>query len=601
MIRFQSIQVRNFMSVGNEWLTFDYGTGLFYVYGENEDVDNGSDVSNISNGTGKTVVLVDAPLFALYGRTQRKIKKHELVNIQNQSDCEVKLTLQKDGDVYIIERGLKPDKVVIYKNGEPEVEEAKKRKVNRIIEEEILDGISFEVFKNLIVLNGNTSKHFFEYGKNEKRNFINEVFRLGFLEYLQINLTNTLKEKKEELDRKNVQITSKKEEIERLRKLYQSIQSGNEKETNQEIQKKIEDEKKKLEAAKQKVQTIEQTVFQGDKKTQEERIANAQKKIESTNAEIVRLDSEVNNCRQRYTTLKKQFEQILQQNECPQCTQPIPDTLKQKLKDKIVSSRNEIIQKAQEVKAAKESRQQKIPVMREWLKKANEALTEYNNTISFISNSSLLMEEYSKQIQSKSGYNLDSITKEIEELERAYKTICDEYKNLEHDFNTHKVCRDLVGGKNFYGYYISVFRKYLNNSINEYLNKMASTHHVKFNNDLEADVFDGEQSVHSYDNLSTGEKSKINIALLLSFFDVLNSFHRMETNILVLDEVLDTGLDTSAVRLLLNILQEKVSERQDIGIYVVSHKDANSSFAAQENAGKIVFQKRLGFTTIKEN
>ena len=151
MLKFKWIEMRNFMSVGNEWLRFEYNTGLWYVYGENYDVVEEGDMTRISNGTGKTVVLVDAPLFALYGKTQRKIKRAEIINIQNACDCEVKLCFQKDDDEYIIERGLKPDKIIIVKNGVPESEEAKKRQANRVIEEEILDGISYDVFKNLIV------------------------------------------------------------------------------------------------------------------------------------------------------------------------------------------------------------------------------------------------------------------------------------------------------------------------------------------------------------------------------------------------------------------------------------------------------------------
>ena len=204
------------MSIGNEWLRFNYKTGLTYVYGENYDVTDEENLSVISNGSGKTVVLVDAPLFALYGRTQRKIKRAETVNLQNGCECEVRLCFTKENDTYIIERGLKPDKIVIIKNGVAESEEAKKRQANKIIEEDLLDGISFEVFKNLIVLNGTSSKHFFEYGKQEKRTFINEVFRLGFLDYLQVQLTESVKNKKYELDKFEIQKVAKEEENPKL-------------------------------------------------------------------------------------------------------------------------------------------------------------------------------------------------------------------------------------------------------------------------------------------------------------------------------------------------------------------------------------------------
>ena len=86
----------------------------------------------------------------------------------------------------------------------------------------------------------------------------------------------------------------------------------------------------------------------------------------------------------------------------------------------------------------------------------------------------------------------------------------------------------------------------------------------------------------------------------MSFFDVLHSFHRMRTSLMVLDEVLDTGIDNEGIRCLHELLKEKVADNTELGIYVVSHKNSTSMFAEQEGVGKVVFQRSQGFTTLKE-
>lgn len=602
MLKFKYLEVKNFMSVGNEWLRFEYTTGLSYVYGENHDVSEEDDLNVISNGTGKTVILVDAPLFALYGRTQRKIKRSDIVNIQNGCDCEVRLCFDKDEDEYIIERGLKPDKIIIIKNGVAESEEAKKRQANKIIVEEILDGISFEVFKNLIVLNGTSSKHFFEYGKQEKRTFINEVFRLGFLEYLQSHLTDAVKTKKTEIEKYEIQKTSKEEEIQRLKNLVEATENGEVVDVASDLKAKISEEMKRIQNVQTKVTTIEKDVFSGDMDSYSQKRELAQQKINETNEEIIRLDSSIANLRTQYKTLKDQYLHISAQRECPQCTQPISDDLKKRLYNKLATAGTEIKTSAEEMKTKKTDLEQRIEKMRSWIDNANLIIEEYRTHTSSLQQSTVLLQEYQNQLQNKpeGGVSLDVITEEIKELERGFEDFEKEMQEAVNDYNIHKVTRDLVGGKNFYGFYISVFRKYLNKSINEYLEKIQSPHRVQFNNDLEADVFDGNLTLHSYDNLSTGEKSKINLALLISFFDVLHTFHRMETSLLVLDEILDTGIDSSGIYALHKVLKEKVDENPNLGIYVVSHKNAESTFADQEEVNKIIFERKQGFTTIKD-
>lgn len=607
MIQFKKISIRNFMSVGNEPIEFVYKKGLFYCYGENNDVESDVENDHVSNGTGKTVVLVDSILFCLYGRTQRNIKRKEIINIHNGSECAVSLDLIKDEDSYTIERQLAPDKISVTKNGNLLDEESAKRKANNFIVEEILDGISFEVFKNLIVLNGTASKHFFDYHKNEKRNFINEVFKLGFLDFLHSDLTSEVKEKKTELEKLQIVYDSKEKEIKRYNTLIESFEGNNINKQIETINKHIKEEEKKQAEILKPLKEIE-TKFLKNKTSDEFQtmIDESVNKIQEVNKLIQEYTSNMNTINNDINRMRKEYLSIKSENVCSHCTQPIPEELKERILENIKTEGKLLKSKLDEYTKLKNNDSKRLEKMNTWFEKHKNIVNDYRSLAISIQSSRDIVQGYKNQLSNMSNdsnnkKNKENVNNEISSINNEMKKLKEEIDSKREEFISLKVCKDIISDKNFYGYYMSVFRKYLNKSINEYLEKMNSPHRVKFNNDLEADVFNGESEFHSYDNLSTGEKSKINISLLLSFFDVLNNYHRMKTNILVLDEILDTGIDSQSVMKLHKILFDKTKENDKLGVYVVSHKNSGSAFAEQKGANKIIIEKNMGFTTIKES
>jgi len=71
--------------------------------------------------------------------------------------------------------------------------------------------------------------------------------------------------------------------------------------------------------------------------------------------------------------------------------------------------------------------------------------------------------------------------------------------------------------------------------------------------------------------LSTGQRSRVNLALAFSFRDILQKIHGL-INICILDEVLDQGLDGEGVDLAARILKRKAID-EEISIYVITHRN----------------------------
>ena len=72
-----------------------------------------------------------------------------------------------------------------------------------------------------------------------------------------------------------------------------------------------------------------------------------------------------------------------------------------------------------------------------------------------------------------------------------------------------------------------------------------------------------------YASFSEGEKQKIDLALLFTWREVARMKNSAATNLLILDEVFDSSLDTDSTSALLSILGTLGS---NTNIFVISHK-----------------------------
>jgi energy-coupling factor transporter ATP-binding protein EcfA2 len=72
----------------------------------------------------------------------------------------------------------------------------------------------------------------------------------------------------------------------------------------------------------------------------------------------------------------------------------------------------------------------------------------------------------------------------------------------------------------------------------------------------------------SYASFSEGEKQRIDMALMLTWRAVAKLKNSANTNLLILDEVFDSSLDTNGTEYLMQILHML----EDVNLFVISHK-----------------------------
>jgi DNA repair exonuclease SbcCD ATPase subunit len=111
---------------------------------------------------------------------------------------------------------------------------------------------------------------------------------------------------------------------------------------------------------------------------------------------------------------------------------------------------------------------------------------------------------------------------------------------------------------------------YLNARLGQYLDRIGLPHTIKFNNDLTVSITELGRDL-DFDNLSRGERNRLILSLSWSFRDVWESLYQ-PINLLFIDELIDSGLDSSGVESSLAILK-KMSRESNKSIWLVSHKD----------------------------
>ena len=184
---------------------------------------------------------------------------------------------------------------------------------------------------------------------------------------------------------------------------------------------------------------------------------------------------------------------------------------------------------------------------------------------------------------------LEERKKEKDEESNPYTEQMDELKNTalkEVDWNTMNELQNIKAHMDFLYKLLtskdSFIRKriidqnlaVLNRRLAYYLEKTGLPHQVRFLNDLTVEITELGRDL-DFDNLSRGERNRLILSMSWSFRDVWESLYQ-SINLLFIDELIDSGMDTAGVESAIGILK-KMSRERSKNIYLISHKDELSS------------------------
>jgi DNA repair exonuclease SbcCD ATPase subunit len=563
MIKIKDLTVKNFMSVGNVTQAVDFNKEqLTLVLGEN--LDQGGDDTGSRNGTGKTTII-NALSYALYGTALTNIKRNNLINKTNSKGMLVTLNFEKAGNQYRIERGRSPNILKFYINNHEQKDELhdESQGDSRKTQEDIgaLLDMSHDMFKHVVALNTYTEP-FLSMRANDQRAIIEQLLGITILTEKADSLKEKVRQTKDVIKEETLKIDA----IEAAnKKIQQSIETlaGRQR----AWQSKSRQDQEKLSAG---IDELEKLNIEEELEAHE-KLANwteHNNKITSLRKELSTLEPAL---RRATTSVEKVNKDILELKDatCYTCGQELHADKKAEIESRKVQELDDAVAYQGEVSSKLSTTMQlleeigdingKPTTFYENAKEAYDHRNNVDNLRSALENKGQEEDPYQAQIDDLTETALQVIDWEpVNQL-----TLLKEHQEFLLKLLTNKdsFIRKKIIDQNLL---------YLNNRLTYYLDRLGLPHQVQFQNDLSVEITQLGQDL-DFDNLSRGERNRLILGMSFAFRDVWESLYQ-GVNLLFIDELIDSGMDTAGVESALAVLKKMGRERNK-NVFLISHKD----------------------------
>ena len=562
MIKIKDLTVKNFMSVGNVTQAVDFNKEqLTLVLGEN--LDQGGDDTGSRNGTGKTTII-NALSYALYGQALTNIKRNNLINKTNSKGMLVTLNFDKGGNSYRIERGRSPNVLKFYINDHEQKEDVDESQGDSRQTQKDIDSLldmSHDMFKHIVALNTYTEP-FLSMRANDQRAVIEQLLGITILTEKADLLKEKVKQTKDSITEETLKINA------------------------------IEASNKKIE---QGIETLagRQLALISKRKTDGEKLQTALEELEKLdiNAELEAHDqlsnwTELNN---RLTSLNK--EKATLESALMRATKGVEKAEKdiKELDDATCYTCGQALHedKKAEILATKTKDFEDSTAYQAEVADKLEATMEFLNEIGDINGRPNTFYESAKEAYEHRN-NVDNLRAALiskTQEEDPYQAQIDDLTDTALQEIDWQPVNDLTGLREHQEFLLklltnkdSFIRKkiidqnlaYLNNRLTYYLDRLGLPHQVEFQNDLSVEITQLGQDL-DFDNLSRGERNRLILGMSFAFRDVWESLYQ-GINLLFIDELIDSGMDTAGVENALAVLKKMGRERSK-NVFLISHKD----------------------------
>jgi DNA repair exonuclease SbcCD ATPase subunit len=543
MIVFEKIRWKNFLSTGNaftEVVINDTSTHL--IVG--------------SNGAGKSTML-DALCFGLFNKPFRKINKPQLVNSINERDCVVEIEFSIGSVAYKIIRGIKPNVFEIYRNQSLIDQDAANRDYQKYLEQSILK-FNFKSFTQVVILGSSTFVPFMQLPAAHRREVIEDLLDIQIFSRMNLILKDRLKDVKETVKNCEHEYNLHEAKVNLQRQSCFKLKEMN----SGHIQ--------KLQEA---FTRNEERMIENNAKinANEEKIANLSKEI----GDLSKLDDHKNQLRDMRSKINQNLDKAVKEiafyekhDNCPTCSQVISTDIKQEKissaeekKVKFTDGCQQITNKILDVSNLIKSHQEKMG-----------QINELNFEIQSLNRDNSKIIKDNRQIIEQVNQETPGIEKEEDILlmyESELKVTAEKCAKVNTDHSNLTMVSSLLKDTGIKSKIISRFIPVINKQINKYLQSMDFFVNFTLDEGFNEIIKSRYRDEFSYASFSEGEKQKIDLALLFTWRDIAKMKNSASTNLLILDEVFDSSLDSTATDELMKILK---GLDKHTNLFVISHK-----------------------------
>tara|TARA_R110002020_G_scaffold18330_1_gene64076 strand:+ start:165 stop:1874 length:1710 start_codon:yes stop_codon:yes gene_type:complete len=568
MINFEKISYKNFLSSGNNFSTINLAKDArTLIVGK--------------NGSGKSTLL-DAITFGLFGKPFRKINKPLLVNTVNDGDCLVEIEFSVGTTEYVVKRGIKPNIFEVIQNGVSLDQTASAKDFQEYFERQILH-LNYKSFTQAVILGSATFLPFMQLPAAHRREVIEDLLDIRIFSGMNVILKERIGQVKTGItdNERNAEVAKEKIEI------------------HQKHLNKILDDREAVISAKEDEITNSQKSI-----TNHQKIVNKNSTlIDSLSGKISsfgkfqktkdKIEGLIEKILVKERKLTKEIDFYTNHDECPTCRQDI----QLEFKSTVVKDKTNAIAEVTSGIETLNSKLEKVTTSLNEMNAIKTKISELETTSSNHTNETKTLEMYVTKIHQEIE-NLRSINEDLSQekvdlelLEQKIKEYDLEKENLVTNNELYVVASSLLKDNGIKTLIIKQYIPVINKLINHYLASMDFFVNFTLDENFNETIKSRHRDNFSYYNFSEGEKKRIDLALLFTWRTIAKLKNSVNTNLLIMDEVFDSSLDSEGTEEFFKILY---SVPEDLNIFIISHKDA----LQDKFTNTISVQKVKGFSKL---
>jgi DNA repair exonuclease SbcCD ATPase subunit len=571
MITFKKLKFKNFGSFGNYFTYIDF-------------TDNELILVSGLNGRGKSFAYLDAITFALYGKPFRKINIPQLINTVNGNNCVVELEFSVGSNEYTIKRGLSPKLFEIYKNGTLLDQNAKSKDCQDFLETQIVK-MNYKTFTQVVILGRSSFVPFLQLSPADRRNIIENILDINVFSNMNQIAKGKLSFVKENINETNRKIENIEEKIEYQEKFISKIQDQK---TSSEtkIKEKIELINESITSSNNSINQIMSSMIEGEIETD----------LETLKDKKVNLKTEEKSLVTKIVKSQKDVDFYDDNENCPVCKQSIDlEFRKNKIED-LSFGVKQLESALDNVKVFLGECDSMLTSKTEDLNK-NKKLEEQHNI------NKNIIERYENDLENlnielnKPHEDADELEKEnknLEELRIKKETLEESLKQYDIKKMEYSACVSLLKDSGIKSKIIKHYLPLINKVINTFLTNMNFFTKFELNEEFEETIKSRHRDKFSYMSFSEGEKLRIDLALLFAWREVAKVKNSAHCNLLILDEIFDSSLDSSGTE---ELMRNLYSLKKTGSVIVISHK---LDQMADKFDKIVVVEKKNSFSSLKK-
>ena len=568
MINFRYVRWRNLLSTGN------YFTEI--------KLDNNQNTLVVGeNGSGKSTML-DALCFGLFGKAFRNINKPSLLNSINSKDCVIEIEFDTNNKSYKVIRGIKPNVFEIYQNGELLNQDAAARDYQEILEKTILK-LNYKSFTQIVILGSASFTPFMQLSSSDRRAIIEDLLDIQIFSTMNGILIEKLSGNKD-------LTTTKKYDIDLSQQKYE-LQEKYIKELKQNNDDKVKEYDEEIRSNQSVIQTLhDETANLITEVATHQTSVEEKTSVENKLKTITKLESQIESTVSKY---RKDISFFQHNDDCPTCRQTIAIGFKETEIANLTTKAAECEHGLSELEKKLLVEQDKLNTITEVQKKIQALQIKIATNNTSITETNKYITKLQKQIEELKQLKVvsEKEQQELKELKDSLSLLQEELRVLIQEKTYYEVASGLLKDTGIKTKIIKQYLPIINKLVNKYLASLDFFVNFNLDESFKETIKSRHRDEFTYNNFSEGEKQRIDMALMLTWRAVAKLKNSSNTNLLILDEVFDSSLDTTGTEELMKILHML----DGVNLFVISHK---GDILQDKFSNVIKFEKVKNFSRI---